>query len=376
MFYFLILIALIYIVLILFFIKGFNHVSNFKLTENNNHRKFTIIIPFRNEANNISLLANSLEQIDYPNSHFEVLFINDGSNDNSVPLLTEFIIKNPNWKLLDNQRKSKSPKKDAIDTAIKQAKFDWIITTDADCIVPKKWLQIFSDFMNSHKENSCLFIAAPVSYKVNTSFLHQFQLIDFLSLIGTTIGSFGVNKPFMCNGANLCYHKQTFIDLNGFEGNNNIASGDDVFLLEKFVANNPNQVYYLKANAALVITQPENTFKGLINQRIRWASKTSNTNNNFAKLIGVEVFLENIVLLWSIFFGIWHTEIRLMAVFIILSKFVVDYLLINKAHLFVHQKMKFKNYLLSSLLYPFFVVYIVVKSQFTKVVWKDRVFNN
>jgi len=174
----LIIISIIYFILIISLIIGFNRIILFKANNLPNHHGFTIIIPFRNEAENISALAKSLQQINYPKTHFEIIFINDASTDNSVPLLTEFIIKNQHWKLLDNRRKSNSPKKDAIETAINQAKYNWIITTDADCEVPKKWLQTFSDFIN--KNEPVKMIAAPVTYKVNNRFLHQFQLVQFV----------------------------------------------------------------------------------------------------------------------------------------------------------------------------------------------------
>jgi len=181
MYIILIIIGLSYNTLIISLIIGLNRLSSFKSKNNTIKRKFTIIIPFRNEVDNIKDLVNSLMQLDYPKTHFEILFINDNSIDNSVPLLTEFIIQNSNWKLLDNVRKSNSPKKDAIDTAISHSKHDWIITTDADCEVPKKWLTNFNSFMENNSKIKM--IAAPVSYKTNNSFLHQFQLMDFLSLI-------------------------------------------------------------------------------------------------------------------------------------------------------------------------------------------------
>jgi len=37
----------------------------------------------------------------------------------------------------------------------------------------------------------------------------------------------------MCNGANLAYEKQAFFDVNGFEGIDDVASGDDMLLMHK-----------------------------------------------------------------------------------------------------------------------------------------------
>ncbi len=364
----LIIISILYFILIISLIIGFDKIPVFLTSETAIKRKFTIIIPFRNEAENISALSKSLVQIIYPKDCFEIIFVNDGSTDNSVPLLTEFIIKNNNWKLIDNQRKSNSPKKDAINLAINHTKYNWIITTDADCMVPKEWLTSYNSFVD--KNNQVKMIAAPVSYKINNTFLHQFQLMDFLSLIGTTIGSFGLKKPFMCNGANLCYNKKTFFEVNGFQGNDYISSGDDVFLLEKINAQYPNQVKYLKSTDTLVITKPENTFKSLLNQRIRWASKTSATKSVFSKFIGILVLLMNFITLWTLIFGLWFTEFTIVLVVILALKLIIDYVLINKTYQFVNQKMSVLNYMKSSLFYPFFVVYVMIKSMFTKVSWK------
>ncbi len=109
---------------------------------------------------------------------------------------------------------------------------------------------------------------------------------------GITIGGFGINFPFMCNGANLAYKKQRFLDLNGFDGNNHIASGDDVFLFEKFKKSNPDCVWFLKSKNAIVTTFSVNS----------WAAKTGNFNSVKVKLIGLLVLLINISIVFS-FFG-------------------------------------------------------------------------
>ncbi len=362
--------------LIISFIIGFDRVNELN-NINNSTSFFSILIPFRNEAENIVALVKSLEQLNYPKERFEVLFINDGSTDNSVAILEPFLEKNKNFKFLQNQRKSKSPKKDAINTAIKIAKNNWIVTTDADCEVPKNWLLGFSAFI---EQNSKLkMIAGPVAYKTNKTFLQNFQNIDFLSLIGSTIGAFGIGKPFLCNGANLCYKKDAFIMVNGFEGNDNIASGDDIFLLEKILLKYPKSVRYLKSKNAIVTTKPENTFKGLLSQRIRWASKTSATNNWFGKLVGVLVFLMHLVIVCGFVLLVldygFYTKFAMFFGILFLLKFNIDFLLIQKTYAFIGIKNGLKSYILSSVLYPFFVVLIVFLSIFKKYEWKERFFD-
>ena len=243
-----------YLILILSFGFGIIKSNTFKLEGKSTIQTFSIIIPFRNEEIHLQELLNSLVRINYPKNKFECIFVNDESTDTSVKIIEEFLSKTAlNFYVVNNLRESTSPKKDAINTAVQTANFEWIVTTDADCTVPKYWLQLFDQFS---KVNNSVMMVGPVSYNIlNTSFLENFQLLDFLSLQAATLGGFGIKKPFLCNGANLAYKKTVFTELNGFQGNENIASGDDIFLFEKFYKKYPYRVHFLKSNHAIVSTK-------------------------------------------------------------------------------------------------------------------------
>ena len=296
-----------YLLLIGSFIFGFDRIKTFTLDDSEAKTTFSVIIPFKNEAENLSKLLQSISELNYPNNLFEIILVNDESDDGSMDIIqqvfdTKFSFENStrtDIKVINNDRKTNSPKKDAINIAISQAKYEWIVTTDADCIVPKYWLDSFDAFIQKNDTN---FIVAPVSYHKIDTFLKRFQTLDFLSLIGATIGGFGINKQFLCNGANLAYSKGFFKELNGFEGNTNIASGDDIFLLEKAVRNNSKKVHYLKSEKVIVKTKPQPNYKNLLSQRIRWAAKTSSYNNLFGKLTGIIVLLMNASIICSLLF--------------------------------------------------------------------------
>jgi len=223
MIYFSFFILAIYIALITSFIIGFDKIKKVPKPTFQPKNKFSILIPFRNEKDNLNHLLNSFLNLNYQTNLFEILLVNDASDDNSCKVIQQFQLEHSqlNITLLNSHRKSSSPKKDAINTAIEIAQFNWIVSTDADCEVPNNWLQLFNDFIET--ENP-VFISGPVKFKEEKSFLFHFQNLNFLSLIGSTIGSFGIKKPFLCNGANLCYNKQAFKELKGFEGNSNMAS--------------------------------------------------------------------------------------------------------------------------------------------------------
>jgi len=384
MIFWLIFIVICYSVLMLFFIIGFDKVRVFTSQEIEPKTTFSIIVPFRNEADNLPLLLQSIATLNYPKALFEIIFVNDASSDVSVEIIESFSKRNravfnkgldcarPDSVVLANQRTSNSPKKDAITTAIQQAKNNWIITTDADCILPENWLQTFNNFIQKKQPKM---LVAPVTYQANNSFFNRFQLLDFLSLQGATIGGFGINKPFLCNGANLAYLKADFLQLNGFEGNNNIASGDDIFLFEKFVKAYPKQVQFVKSNQVIVKTFPVKTMNNLIHQRVRWASKSGNYQLGFGKLVGSIVFLTNLSLVVLCFSTVFQLVSYQQLVVFFGVKLLLDFSLFLKTAAFFGQKKEvYQSFLLSSVFYPFFSVVVVFMALFSSYQWKGRSF--
>lgn len=368
------LVVLIYVATIACLIYGFTKVNSFDSLGLKPKTKFSIVVPFRNEAENLPNLLNSFSKLNYPLELFEVILVDDDSEKVfSVQCLVLSV------QLIKNIRVSNSPKKDAISTAIKTVKNEWIITTDADCTVKENWLSDLDNYIQLH---SVSMIVGAVSYDCKNSFLHHFQQLDLASLQGATIGSFGLKKGFMCNGANFAYTKSFFEKLKGFDGNDGIASGDDVFLLQKAMAQFPEKVHYLKSENNIVTTKPLNEWKSLFHQRVRWASKTPSYQSNFGKVLGLIVFAGNVSLLFFVFcivcpftfarawFGIGDLY---LLIFGALAKFSVDFVLIFKTNSFLKRKTLF--YIMSCLFYPFFSVGVALYSLFGKYEWKGRKFS-
>lgn len=371
---FFILISFAYILLIGAFIVGFLRMKEFRGKGLPSQNTFTIIVPFRNESESLPVLLKSLSKLDYPTELFEILLINDESEDDFISIINEFNKRytNINLRLINNNRTSKSPKKDAVETGIRHSNFNWILTTDADCDLPKQWISEYDHFIQL---NNTVFIAGPVCFKTNKSFLTVFQSLDFSALIGCTIGGFGIGKPFMCNGANLCYQKSTFKELDGFQGNTNIASGDDIFLLEKMLFNYPKQTHYLKSANALVTTLAMPSLKSLIHQRIRWASKTTSYTNGFAKLVGFIVLLMNAICVFIISKAIFQLSISEWSILFLSLKIGIDFTIIYLTTRFTKKTFQLIFYPIISIIHPFFNTSIAFISLFKrKYRWKNREF--
>jgi len=358
-------IGLLYLLAICWLIYGCSQVTLYTKKEVTPKTTFSILVPFRNEAENLPILLESISKLKYPTDLFEVLLIDDASEK-------EFKVSGLKFKvsIVTTIRISNSPKKDAITTGVPLANNDWIVTTDADCIVPENWLLTMDDYIQNH---TIEMIAGAVNYDCKPSFLHHFQQLDLMSLQGATIGSFGINKGFMCNGANFAYTKSLFQKLNGFAGNDKIASGDDVFLLQKAVAQFPEKVQYLKSKDTIVRTQPTDSWKALFHQRVRWASKTSSYQSRFGIGLGLVVFAGNLSLILGLVLGVlsWMPLAYIMLLW--LAKFIVDSALLYTTHRFLSPS-KMRYWISSSLLYPFFSTSVALYAVFGSYEWKGRRF--
>jgi len=361
---------LLYIYFIVRLTIGYAKVKPFAFQDTPPKTTFSIVVPFRNEADNLPQLLECIKNLDYPKTMFEVILIDDFSTDDSEKKIYEWRMANGEYHitLIESVRRSKSPKKDAIARAIPIVAHHWVITTDADCILPKNWLKVMNDYIVSHDVEM---LAGPVSYNGKMRLSHHFQQMDLLSLQGATIGGFGLGKAFMCNGANFAYSKDLFRELKGFAGNDNTASGDDVFLLHKAMAAVPAKVHYLKSKEAIVTTMPANGWGNLFFQRVRWGSKAVQYEHEFAETLTWAVFLANASLV--VFFCLalagkfaWEWLAALFGI-----KFFFDMILLFQANRFIRNG-RFFFPLLGSLIYPFFSTLVALYSVVGVYRWKGR----
>ncbi len=324
--------------------------------------RFSIVVAFRDEEEHLYNLFDSLRALEYPPSLFEIIAVNDHSSDNSVAILQKWKIAHPELtvRILESPEPSK---KAALTFGISKATHSWIVTTDADCSIPSCWLQQFNTIICNKKT---ALIAGPVECSSNGSFLEEFQRLDFLSLQGTTMGVFGLSIPFLCNGANMCYKKEAFESVQGFEGNQHIASGDDVFLLEKIVQRYPKEIHYAKYKESCVKSSPQMDWKSLLSQRMRWAGKASAYSNPYGIAIGCVVFAFNSLLVLLFIIN------PLVAGVLFVFKGTLDFVFLKKTADFFQQKIGVQTFLLSALLYPIFSSSVFIASQLGTFTWKGR----
>ena len=366
--------TVLYCLLIIIYSFFFSKLVSFKAEKNIQPvTSFSIVIPARNEANNIADCVKSIVSNNYPTQFFEVTVIDDFSTDNTANIILQLQQEFTNVRLvqLKDYLKSKenSYKKKAIDLAISLSTNEWIITTDADCIVKKDWLKTFNDFIQT---TNAVFVAAPVKFTNNNSFISIFQCLDFISLQGITAASVSAGLLSMCNGANLAYKKEAFYAVDGFKGVDNIASGDDMLLMHKIQKQFPGKAGYLFSKEVIVSTPPMPDARSFINQRIRWASKATSYDDKRIFAVLLLVYFVNLTLLLLPILAIFYTPFFTLWLTLLLSKTFIEMIFMLPVAKFFGQA---KLLLWFPLMQPFHVLYTVISGwlgKFGTYEWKGR----
>ena len=384
-----------YAVLIIYYRQCWQQIPGFVTSQQNSQNppligtankksttKISIIIPARNEEQNIALCLQSVLDQTYPANLFEIIVVDDHSTDNTAEIVESFNKENIHCIFLkefvtDNLN---SYKKKAIEIAITQSTGDLIVTTDADCFMGNNWLQTIASFYEKYKP---AFIAAPVAINCNNRFLAIFQALDFMTLQGITGASVYKKMHSMCNGANLAYEKIAFKEVGGFKGIDNIASGDDMLLMHKIYQRYPDRILFLKSKEAIVQTKPMDTWKGFFNQRIRWASKADKYDDKRILMVLILVYFFNLLLLllpiMAMFnnrvFSIFNFQcsiINYWFLLLILKTLIELFFLFPVARFFNKQPILWWF----PLAQPFHILYTVVAGwlgKFGSYTWKSRI---
>lgn len=344
-----------------------NHPENF----------FTVIIPARNESTHIRACLLSVVNNVYPAHLFEIIVVDDHSEDDTAHKVMELQAIYPQISLLRLQDypdwiTTQAYKKKAIELAISKSKGNWMVTTDADGEVPIHWLGQLDGYI---QKNDPVFVAAPVMFYSRKGLLQIFQQLDFLSLQGITAAAVSAGFHSMCNGANLAYRKDIFWSVGGFTGHEHLASGDDMLLMHRIKERYPNQIGYIFSRDSLVLTEPMDNWGDFFQQRIRWASKAESYKEKkiFGVLLGV--WLLNACLAAGMFLALLQQVSYTNWLILVLMKTIGELYFLTPVARFFQAEALLAYF---PFLQPLHIIYTVIAGwlgKFGSYQWKQRKIN-
>ncbi|MCS6934317.1 MAG: glycosyltransferase [Chitinophagales bacterium] len=364
----------VYLVMVMYFLAGWLRAKKTTGNLQGDLPFVSIIIPTRNESENIQNCLRSIFAQNYPRDKYEVIVVDDYSTDATLRLARE--MQQPNLLVLDLMQYLGRPgeyipnKKKAIALGIKNAKGPIIITTDGDCTRGTNWLRTM---VGAYLQGNYKLLTGPVMMKPARWPLEIFQQLDVINLVAITGATITNGFPTMCNGANLLYPKEVFAEVEGFKGNMELPTGDDIFLMQKIAARYPEGIGFVKNMDACVFTRPEKTLSAFISQRVRWISKSSRYGASavatvlyFAYLFHLLIVIDGLYALSGLPAGWWPVAIAGG------TKFTVDLLFNLPVVIFFRKPLLLLAYPIVNIFYVIYVVVIGVLSLTGKYRWKDR----
>jgi len=310
----------------------------------------SVIVACRDEGLKLPDLLRSLADQDYSPDLFEVIIVDDNSTDNT-PALASACKKIRNLRLLKNMG---SGKKAAIRTGVSEARGELVITTDADCFMGRGWIRIVASFYSEHKAD---LIICPVDLQGGKGFFQKFQELEFLSLQGITAGTAMEGNPVMCNGANLAFTRKVYLE-NSEKLHDNIASGDDIFLLHAVKRSERNKIMWLESAVATVGTKASLSYKAFIKQRTRWISKAGAYRDHYTISLGLATFAASLLQGLLLPAAVAFPDLLPVLATVILLKSIPDFLVLRNTSSRYGKKSLQGWFVPSLLVYPYYIIIV------------------
>jgi poly-beta-1,6-N-acetyl-D-glucosamine synthase len=197
---------------------------------------------------------------------FELIIIDDFSSDGTYGILRS--IKDPKLVVV-SANEDKPGKKAALTQAIRQARHEILLFTDADCFPSSDlWIRSMLLTLLQNPKTEIVLGYGPM-YKKNT-WINTFARYETW-LTAMQYFSYAIFKmPYMGVGRNLMYKKSAFQRVNGFIPHEDMASGDDDLFIAT-VANRHNIDINLDANA-FAYSHAKESFTTFLKQKTRHVS--------------------------------------------------------------------------------------------------------
>lgn len=357
----------------LFFLQRiFRGLKNIRVTENDviPYEFVSIIIPFRNEEENIIANLKSIESQFYPMEKFEVIYVDDSSEDNSLELLKNNINKN-NIRVLSVPKdfSKNAHKKRAVRYGIENAKGMIIVTTDADCVHDEEWLKSVMQSFDSVTG----FVSGPVEFETDDGLFSEFQKLEFAGLVLCGAGLIGAGHPTICNAANIAYRKKVFDEVGGFKDQMNLSSGDDELLMQKIAKDSDFKVKFCIDKKAVVKTPANKTISDFYQQRKRWASKGLFYSDKSLVLKLILIYAFYIGLMAQLILGLFHYPMFLLSFLVsIILKFFFEFRILYKGQEIIFNDLQLKYLFVAEIFQVPYIIFTGLVGAFGNYLWKAR----
>jgi cellulose synthase/poly-beta-1,6-N-acetylglucosamine synthase-like glycosyltransferase len=269
----------------------------------NGKEPVSVIICARNEADNLRNFLTSVLEQDYPS--YEVIVVNDCSEDSSDDVLGKLLLQYPHLKIssITKDPKFTHNKKFAQFIGIKAATNEILIFTDADCQPESdKWLS----YMTSNFDNKTDFVLGYGGYLNEKGLLNKYVRFDSMFIAMQYFGMALKGIPYMGVGRNLAYRRSMFFRNKGFGVHNHIISGDDDLFVNSNASKADTRVEFRPGSHTRSV--PSSTTAEFIKQKLRHFTTAKYYKTGHKLLLSLEPFTR---MLFYVIFAVLVSELYL-----------------------------------------------------------------
>jgi poly-beta-1,6-N-acetyl-D-glucosamine synthase len=191
----------------------------------------TVIVAARDESAHLKDCLDALARQEYA-GEWEVWIIDDQSRDETLAIARKAALDHPNWHATENDHTETwhSSKKGALETAIRRARGELLLLTDADCTPPALWISGMVAALSPQIGFSAGF--APLRAPAAPVWWQEFLRVDALAAAMVAAGGIGHGCGITCAGRSLACRRSALEEIGGYAGLPDTFSGDDDFLLQ------------------------------------------------------------------------------------------------------------------------------------------------
>ena len=284
----------------------------------------SVIVAARDEGLHLQACLDALARQEYT-GEWEVWIVDDRSHDNTLSIARGAATGRPSWHVAVNEHPGtwRSGKKGALATAIKSAKGEVLLFTDADCTPPPLWMAGMAAMLPPQTGLCAGFspLIAPEAPRLWQNFL----LIDTLVAALVAAGSIGNNRGITCTGRSLACRRAALVEIGGYAALPDTLSGDDDFLLQAVARRKNWRVSYaLSAQTAVPALGPPG-WRAFLRQKKRHLS--AGTRYSSLARAGYFVFHVANGLIWSA--GLIGLFVNPAWALLLLLKIILDSLVLS-----------------------------------------------
>lgn len=337
-------------------------------SSNTTENFLSVVIAAHNEEKSIQRCLDSLDAQDYPRDKYEIIIANDRSTDDTECIVSEFCNNRSNANIVSvHSNESFIPKKTALAKAFAKAKGDVIVSTDADCMLPKTWLSS----MNKSMSDNIGMAVGHTSYGVPTNIWQGIDGLDYFSHRAMGIAFIGADSAYTCTASNYAIRTEIYKQNQEEFSQLKVRPAEDNYFLH-CVHKHPSYSFSVPTETgSIVTTKGAQSFIEFWQQRFRWGAYGGNITTIGMKLFFIPMLLYYaslwlILVLACIFPVLW-----LLLGISLACKCVCDLLFMAKAAALYHSTFLMKYFIPLFLLHFIMVPLIVIKGNLFSFTWKD-----